>query len=73
MNTHIQKKEIHTAGFSRLKQVKEIVPMSDSGLWKWVKEGKFPAPVKVGKVTFWRNSDILCWLEQNGFEQEQQN
>lgn len=72
MSNNIQVKYIHANGLSRISNVQEIVPISTSGLWKWVKEGKFPQPIKVGRATFWRNSDILHWLEQNGFRQAQE-
>jgi len=65
MNLEISKKEIYPDGTSRIKQVLEIVPISQSALWKWIKEDRFPPPVKVGKVSFWRNRDILKWLKDN--------
>ncbi|ATR77849.1 helix-turn-helix transcriptional regulator [Moraxella osloensis] len=65
MSLEIRKKEIYVDGTSRIKQVLEIVPISQSGLWKWIKEDRFPPPVKVGKVIFWRNRDLLRWLEEN--------
>lgn len=31
-------------------------------LWRWVKDGKFPQPVKLGPgSTRWRESDVLAW------------
>lgn len=38
MSLEIRKKEIYVDGTSRIKQVLEIVPISQSGLWKWIKE-----------------------------------
>lgn len=52
-------------GLSRLAQILPLLPISKSTVWAWVKQGKFPAPVKLSPtVTVWRNSDILNWLEQ---------
>jgi len=42
-------------GFIRIKDIAGlIVPVSKSTLWKWIAEGKFPAPIKInGTVTAW--------------------
>lgn len=43
----------------RLKHVLEIVPVSRSGWWQGVREGRFPAGVKLGpRTTVWLASDI---------------
>lgn len=35
------------------------IPVSASTWWKGVKDGRFPAPIKLGeKTTVWRESDI---------------
>ena len=40
-----------------------ILPCSRSSLWRWVKEGWFPAPVRLGnRMTAWRASDVAAWL-----------
>lgn len=42
--------------------IKQVAPVSDVSIWRWVKEGKFPAPVKVGRRSFWRASEIEAWV-----------
>jgi predicted DNA-binding transcriptional regulator AlpA len=33
-------------------------------LWRWAREGKFPAPVKLSTgSTRWRESDVKAWQE----------
>lgn len=32
--------------------------ISDVTLWRWVRDGKLPKPIKVGKRNFWRKSEI---------------
>lgn len=50
----------------RLRQVLEIVPIAKSTLWLWVKEGKFPKPIKLGpKTTVWRFTDIEALINPN--------
>ncbi len=50
--------------FLRLPQVLERVPVSRSGFWKGVKEGRFPQPLKLSpRVTVWRASDVQAFIE----------
>nr|WP_314233213.1 AlpA family phage regulatory protein [uncultured Moraxella sp.] len=54
-------------GVSREKQVRQVVPISKATLWSWVKDGRFPSPIKLSEnITVWRNRDVLDWLEQHG-------
>jgi predicted DNA-binding transcriptional regulator AlpA len=49
----------------RLPQVLEILPISRSTFWAWVKSGKAPAPVKLSAgVTCWRKRDILAMIKE---------
>lgn len=41
-----------------------IVPISPAALWRWVKTGRFPAPLKIGgNTTVWRVEDVRAWIE----------
>jgi len=58
-------------GYSRLSQLLPFLPIAKSTVEKWVKEGRFPAPVKLSPtVTCWKNEDIHNWL--NGLATMQQ-
>ena len=51
-------------GFIRQRQLIESksVPFSPSTLWRKVKAGEFPPPVKISShITAWRVSDIRVW------------
>lgn len=53
------------AGFLRLPQVLEILPMSKSSWWAGVKIGKYPASCKISsRITCWRKSDIYNLVEK---------
>lgn len=42
-----------------------LLPVSEKTIWTWVKQGKFPQPIKMsGNVTVWRMSEVQAWLEQ---------
>ena len=50
----------------RERQLREsYLKVAHSTLWRWVAEGRFPAPVKLGpRVTAWRRSDIEAWAAE---------
>jgi prophage regulatory protein len=63
MNTNHQAAD----GFLRLPQVLERIPISRSGWWQGVKEGRFPQPVKLSpRVNVWRASDVQAYIEAAG-------
>lgn len=58
-------KHIPPAGFLRLPQVLELVPVSKSTWWAGVKSGKFPKPVKLSeRITVWKAQDIMSLIEE---------
>ena len=45
-----------------LPQVCENLQTSRQSIWRWVREGTFPAPVKLGeRKVAWRESDLRRW------------
>jgi predicted DNA-binding transcriptional regulator AlpA len=42
----------------RLKSVQECIPLSKSAIYSAIAHGRFPAPVKLGRNSFWRESSI---------------
>ncbi|MEI6213375.1 MAG: AlpA family phage regulatory protein [Desulfuromonadales bacterium] len=48
----------------RLKQVLEIIPVQKSTIYQWVKDGKFPPPIKLSsRCSIWDSQDIDKFLE----------
>jgi prophage regulatory protein len=45
--------------YLRIKQVQQIVPVSKSTIYEWIKQGKFPAPTKLGERTSAWNEDAV--------------
>ena len=42
---------------------KGLIGVSDKTIWQWVKQGQFPAPIKLSDgVTVWRMSEVLAWI-----------
>jgi predicted DNA-binding transcriptional regulator AlpA len=52
-------------GYVRQSQlIPAIVPFSSATLWRKVKAGAFPSPVKLSeRVTAWRVEDIRAWMK----------
>lgn len=48
---------------NRAKTVRGIIPFSPATLWRKVKAGEFPEPVKLSAgVTAWRVEDVRAWM-----------
>lgn len=41
-----------------------LIPVSPATLWRWVKAGKFPAPIRLSeRVTAWETAKVSAWIE----------
>ena len=50
-------------GFVRLADLRQIIPLSDSTIWRRVKAGTLPAPIRLSeRVTAWKVEDIRKFL-----------
>ncbi|WP_256732929.1 AlpA family transcriptional regulator [Acinetobacter sp. SwsAc2] len=42
-----------------------LLPVTEKTIWTWVREGKFPKPLKLSSnVTVWRMSEVEAWIEE---------
>lgn len=59
------KSSLPETGFVRQAQIiPNPIPFSPATLWRKVKDGSFPAPVKLSeRVTAWRVEDVRAWME----------
>jgi prophage regulatory protein len=64
------KQQLPADGFVRLPQIIAPIgpiPIGRSTWWAGVRNGRFPAPVKIGpKTTAWRVEDIRALIERLG-------
>jgi len=50
--------------FLRLNHLKELLGVSGSSIWAWVKKGKFPKPIKLSEnTTAWIVADVEAWSQ----------
>ena len=64
-NTSPEIVELPAIGFVRQSRlIPTIIPFSSATLWRKVKAGTFPAPVKLSqRVTAWRVEQIREWMQ----------
>ncbi len=49
--------------YIRIAQLIKLIPVSRASIWRKVKDGTFPKPVKLGdRITAWDMKDIEAWL-----------
>jgi prophage regulatory protein len=54
-----------SAAYIRINQLIQRLPISKASIWRKVKQGTFPAPVKLSVgITAWRTADIANWLNK---------
>ena len=52
-------------GYIRQAQLIQIIPFSPATLWRKVKKGTFPAPVKLSeRVTAWPVDQVREWMQK---------
>jgi len=56
-----------STGFLRLDQVLLFIPVARSTWWQGVRDGRYPASVKLGpRTTAWKVEDIRSFIEGAG-------
>ena len=46
-----------------------LIPVSPATLWRWVKAGKFPEPIRLSdRVTAWEASKVNAWIKSQSSE-----
>ncbi|WP_289000127.1 AlpA family phage regulatory protein [uncultured Psychrobacter sp.] len=48
-----------------------ITGFSAKHIYHLINEGKFPAPVKIGRASLWRLSEINSWLDSHANSKEE--
>lgn len=56
-----------------LKEVTANIKIASSTLYRWIDDGKFPRPVRLGEnCVRWRVADLKAWQESRSVEQPMQ-
>jgi len=54
----------------RMKHITEILSVSKSTIWLWIKNDAFPKPNKINGVSVWKKGDIDEWVQLNTNKKE---
>lgn len=64
MASPIRFNDLPDAALLREKELLPILPWSAPTLWRRVKTGSFPQPIRMeGRITAWRWGDVRQWLD----------
>jgi prophage regulatory protein len=44
--------------YVNVKEIAEWLGVAEVTLWRWIADGKFPKPVKLGRSSRWRTSTV---------------
>ena len=48
----------------RRREVEELVGLSRASIYRWMRNGEFPLPVRTGSMSVrWKESDITAWIQ----------
>lgn len=50
----------------RLRDVVAILKVSRATVYAWIKQGRLPKPLKMGRATVWRSSEIQQFIASLG-------
>jgi prophage regulatory protein len=57
--------------YIRFKELRKLVPLGRTTIWKMMKEGRFPQSYRIGKAaTAWLESEIEEWIKKHACAQE---
>lgn len=62
-----ENKSIHetVAEYLRMKDLIMYLTLSQSSIWRKVRAGEFPQPIKLSEaVTAWKTSDVRAWMKK---------
>ena len=48
----------------RRQEVEELVGLSRASIYRWMRNGKFPLPVRIGSMAVrWKEGDVTAWIQ----------
>ena len=53
-----------------IKEVCKVVGFKKSTIYKFIKQNRFPSPLKVGSSSRWKLTDIQKWIDHQISKQE---
>jgi len=51
--------------YIRFKELRKLIPLGRTTIWKMMREGRFPQSRRIGKVaTAWLESEVEDWIKE---------
>lgn len=73
MSSPIQFDNLPSSALLREREILPVIPFSSPTLWRRVKAGTFPQPIRLeGRMTCWRWGEVRSWLETQGASEASQ-
>ena len=61
----MHKRIVRIAEIATTKERRGLLPVSPATVWRWVREGKFPPPFKLGdSVTAWHLEEVEAFVAE---------
>lgn len=52
----------------RLPQVKQMVGLGTTAIYERIKQGSFPKPIKLGRMSMWVESEVQEWIAERIYQ-----
>ena len=52
--------------FIREKELRKVLGVSRTTIWRWERAGKLPAHLEIGGVAVWSEAQIVAWMAVGG-------
>lgn len=45
------------------REIRQMVAISDMSIWRWIRQGLFPRPMKIHGRNYWLKSELDAWVK----------
>ena len=60
----VQAEQISHDRFLRLSAVMDYVGLSHCTIYRKIREGSFPAQIKIGALSVWSEKEVIAWMDE---------
>ena len=60
----VYKRDLNVTKGYRMKELPDVVSAKASTIYTWIREGKFPAPKKMNRISIWSKDVVDNWVEE---------
>jgi len=60
----VYKRDLNVTKVLRMKELPDVIGAKPSTIYTWIREGKFPAPKKMQRISVWDKSVVENWVEE---------